>query len=125
MADQDIATEDRISPRRRQLTLRTLMLVVLILALSLGWWVDRGNLKKQIPAQPQPNLEVKIFTLLNGKAQELAGAIRELFPSDPANPLYVASDPITNSIIVRGTEGDLEVVEAILLKIESEKVSDE
>ena len=120
MAEQDIATEVRTLPRKRQLTLRTLMLVVLILALSLGWWVDHGNLKKQIPAQPQPNLEVNIFTIRNGKAQELAGAIRELFPSDAANPLYIASDPNTNSIMVRGTAGDLEVVEAILLKIESE-----
>ncbi len=122
----DNATEDRTSPRRRQLTLRTLMLVVLILALALGWWVDHGNLTKKIPAQPPPNLEIMITSLRNANAQEMVNAVRELFPNNAARPLYIAGDPNTNSIMFRGTKEDLEIVEAILLKIEnSDKVSGE
>lgn len=65
-----------------------------------------------------PSLEVKIFSIANGNVHELAAAIRELFPDDEENPMYLAIDPRTKSVIARGAASDLDVVEAILLKLD-------
>ena len=119
MAEDVGLTEDDRSSRRPQLSLRTLMLIVLVLAIAIGWWVDHSRLVRRVPEQSQPNLVIKIFSLENGDAQELTKALRELFPPDSTGSMHVACDARTNSIMARGTTADLKLIEAILLRLDA------
>ncbi len=119
MSLQDNATESPVArPRRYQWTLRTLMMLVLIFGLMVGWWVDHRRLTRRIPTRPQPSLEVRVFSIVNGDSKELAAAIGELFPGDNENPPKITAESRTNSVMVRGTAEDLNVIEAILLKLD-------
>ena len=76
---------------------------------------------EMIRSQPaRSSLDIGIFSIANGNAPDLAGALNDLFPVDVASPIYVACDPRTNSVIVRGPPDELTVVEAMLLKLDRE-----
>jgi type II secretion system protein D len=90
------------------------------------------NQLDQLPGEAQ----IKVFTIVNGDAASLAETLAELFGTQQAQggqpgvalgagqgetslvPLRFSVDLRTNSIVASGTAADLEVVEAILLRLD-------
>ncbi|MGB7348009.1 MAG: secretin N-terminal domain-containing protein, partial [Pirellulaceae bacterium] len=104
-----------------------------------------AELIRQLDKAPGIDSLVKVFTIENGDAQQLTTALTTLFGDDAATsgttigagntaglppatasaesslvPLRFSPDIRTNSIIVSGSAADLEVVESILLRLDSE-----
>ena len=104
-----------------------------------------GELIRQLDRAPGVDSLVKVFTIQNGDALQLTTALQDLFGSDAATqgtsvgganlaglpaatagtdsslvPLRFSTDQRTNSIVASGSAEDLEVVESILLRLDSE-----
>jgi type II secretory pathway component GspD/PulD (secretin) len=104
-----------------------------------------AELIRQLDRAPGVDSLVKVFTIENGDAAQLTLSLETLFGSDAANsgtnvgglnaaglpsstaatdsslvPLRFSTDIRTNSIIASGSSEDLEVVESILLRLDSE-----
>ncbi|MCC9656636.1 secretin N-terminal domain-containing protein [Rhodopirellula halodulae] len=103
-----------------------------------------GELIRQLDQTPGIDSLVKVFTVENGDATQLTTALQNLFGDDAATngtsvgagnlgdlpslsasesaltPLRFSTDIRTNSIIASGSAEDLEVVESILLRLDSE-----
>ena len=104
-----------------------------------------AELIRQLDKAPGVNSLVKVFTIENGDALQLTTALQDLFGADAptqgtnvggANaaglppltaaaesslvPLRFTTDQRTNSIVASGSAEDLEVVESILLRLDSE-----
>lgn len=101
-----------------------------------------GELIRQLDKAPGIESLVKVFTIQNGDATQLTTALSTLFGEDAATsgtsigaanlpdltagadsslvPLRFSTDIRTNSIIASGSAEDLEVVESILLRLDSE-----
>ena len=78
--------------------------------------------------------QIKVFRVLNGDANALIIMLRSLFPADAGSvqgpnlagaegetslvPLRFSVDTRSNSIIATGSEGDLKIVEALLLRLD-------
>ncbi len=95
----------------------------------------------QLDELPTSEAEIKVFTIVNGDATTLAAMLDELFgiqqqgnqqgPATSATgagesslvPLRFSIDPRTNSIIATGATADLGVVEAILLRLDEDDIS--
>jgi type II secretion system protein D len=101
---------------------------------------------KQLDQLPTAEAQLKVFTIVNGDASNLAEMLRTLFGraqtpgqgggGGGANavlggvaqgenslvPLRFSVDQRTNSIVVSGSAGDLNVVEAILLRLDDSDV---
>jgi len=102
-----------------------------------------GELIRQLDQVPGAESVVKVFTIENGDALKLTTSLQELFPADAAGGgqigggniagltgstanatssligLSFATDQRTNSIIATGSASDLEVVESILLRLDT------
>ncbi len=104
-----------------------------------------AELIRQLDKAPGIDSLVKVFTIENGDAQQLTTALTTLFGDEAANsgttigagnvsglppstasaestlvPLRFSPDIRTNSIIASGSAADLEVVESLLLRLDSE-----
>lgn len=101
-----------------------------------------GELIRQLDQAPGIDSLVKVFTIENGDALQLVTALQSLFGDDAATfgtsvgagnlppatasgesslvPLRFSADQRTNSIIASGSADDLDVVESILLRLDSE-----
>lgn len=104
-----------------------------------------AELIRQLDQAPNIDSLVKVFTIENGDALQLTTALVDLFGSDAASggtsvgagnlaglpsstsstdstlvPLRFSPDQRTNSIIASGSAEDLEVVESILLRLDSQ-----
>ncbi len=104
-----------------------------------------AELIRQLDQAPGIDSLVKVFTIQNGDAAQLTTALQTLFGADAGTvgtsvgagnlaglpsstaggesslvPLNFSTDIRTNSIIASGGEEDLEVVESILLRLDSE-----
>lgn len=96
-----------------------------------------GALIRELDELPAAEAQVKVFTIVNGDAQGLADMLGQLFGQQQAQqagqlalqtaagagestliPLRFAVDLRTNSVITTGSAGDLNVVEAILLRLD-------
>lgn len=97
---------------------------------------------KQLDVLPAAEAQIKVFTIVNGDASSLAEMLQTLFGGAQAGgaapgvqlqqvavqgesslvPLRFAVDVRTNSIIAVGTPGFLNVVEAILLRLDEADV---
>jgi type II secretion system protein D len=94
---------------------------------------------KQLDSLPPAEAQIKVFTIVNGDAAALADMLQQLFARQltPGQILVQAAggqgeslliqlrfavDVRTNSIIVSGTMGDLQVVEAILLRLDDSDI---
>ncbi len=97
-------------------------------------------LVRELDELPTSEAEIKVFTIVNGDALTLTEMLEELFGSQQAAqqgpaasatgagesslvPLRFSTDPRTNSIIATGASADLGVVEAILLRLDEDDVS--
>jgi len=96
-----------------------------------------GALIQQLDKLPAIEAQIKVFTIVNGDAVSLVDMLQSLFGQQATAatmpvvqtaaaqgesslvPLRFAVDVRTNSIIASGTMGDLKVVEAILLRLDS------
>lgn len=83
---------------------------------------------------PAVQAQIKVFRILNGDAVSLVETLRSLLPSQLGNivgpqlssssgesslaPLRFSVDVRSNSIIATGSEGDLRIVEALLVKLD-------
>ena len=104
-----------------------------------------GELIRQLDRAPGIDSLVKVFTVENGDATQLTAALQDLFGQDASTngtsvgagnlaglppstagtdsslvPLRFSTDQRTNSVIASGGAEDLEVVESILLRLDSE-----
>lgn len=101
-----------------------------------------GELIRQLDKAPGIESLVKVFTIQNGDALQLTTALQNLFGDDAATqgtsvgagnlpsstasgdsslvPLRFSTDQRTNSIVASGSADDLDVVESILLRLDSE-----
>ncbi|MGI9474042.1 MAG: secretin N-terminal domain-containing protein, partial [Rubripirellula sp.] len=101
-----------------------------------------GELIRQLDQAPGIDSLVKVFTVENGDALQLVTALQSLFGDDASTfgtsvgasnlpaatasgesslvPLRFSADQRTNSIIASGGADDLDVVESILLRLDSE-----
>lgn len=104
-----------------------------------------GELIRQLDQAPGVESLVKVFTIENGDALQLTAALQDLFGDDAATNgtaigagnlaglppitaggenslvgLRFSADQRTNSIIASGSAEDLEVVESILIRLDSE-----
>lgn len=104
-----------------------------------------GELIRQLDKSPGVDSLVKVFTIENGDATQLTTALQDLFGADASTqgtsvgganlaglpsltaavdsslvPLRFSTDQRTNSIVASGSAEDLEVVESILLRLDSE-----
>jgi type II secretory pathway component GspD/PulD (secretin) len=105
-----------------------------------------GELIRQLDQAPGIDSLVKVFTIRNGDALQLTTALQNLFGDDAATlgtsvgaanlppstasadsslvPLRFSTDQRTNSIVVSGSADDLDVVESILIRLDSEGFAD-
>ncbi len=105
-------------------------------------------LVKHLDSQPSAESQIKVFTIVNGDATQLSTMLNELFQTvQSANnqarqtnaffspqaastgessliPLNFTVDTRTNSIIASGSASDLTVVEAILLRLDQDEVTE-
>ena len=88
---------------------------------------------------PAAVAQIKVFRIINGEAASLVQMLRSLVPSEtgsaggprlPASesgsaltPLRFSVDTRTNSIIATGSEADLEIIEALLLRLDEEDLA--
>lgn len=91
-------------------------------------------LVERLDRSPDAQAELKVFTVANGDAVELAAMLRSLFGTEDdedeaggygsgsLSPLNVSVDERTNSILAAGSAEDLAVVEAILLRLDDAEV---
>ena len=96
-------------------------------------------LVEQLDRLPIEEAQIKVFTIVNGDALNLAEMLQELFGAETAQgqvaiqtaaagadsslvPLRFSVDERTNSIISSGSGSDLTVVEAILLRLDESDV---
>jgi len=94
---------------------------------------------RQLDQLPAAEAQIKVFTIVNGDAAELVTMLETLFARETTGgqvptrtgvaegesslvALRFAVDPRTNSIIASGSMGDLQVVEAILLRLDESDV---
>ena len=100
-----------------------------------------GALVREMDRLPTAEAQIKVFTIVNGDASALVEMLQTLFPQQqqgaagfPAAPVAAAEgesslvalrfavDLRTNSVIATGSRGDLEVVEAILLRLDASDI---
>lgn len=101
-----------------------------------------AELIRQLDKAPGIESLVKVFTIQNGDALQLTAALQDLFGTDAATtgtsvgagnlpsstagadsslvPLRFSTDQRTNSIVASGSGDDLDVVESILMRLDSE-----
>ncbi|MFP6669032.1 MAG: secretin N-terminal domain-containing protein [Pirellulales bacterium] len=93
-----------------------------------------GELIRQLDQLPSAEAQIKVFTIVNGDALGLVEVLEDLFGQTTTGggqfgqqqlgtetslvPLRFSVDQRTNSVIVSGAMSDLEVVEAILLRLD-------
>jgi len=95
---------------------------------------------EQLDGLPTAEAQIKVFTIINGDAVNLADMLQQLFDQPTTGgqpavqtgavpgesslvPLRFSVDQRTNSIIASGSSGDLAVVEALLLRLDESDIS--
>jgi len=71
-----------------------------------------------IPADTLRGIQLKVFSLAYADAATIAETILELFHGDDAK---ISVDPRTNSIVATGSEGTLAVIEALILRLDTDE----
>ena len=84
----------------------------------------RGRTGSTSTRRPTPDseMETRIFVLKYSAADELENLIRNIFGMRPQS---VQSDPHSNRLIVRATKEQMEDIEALILKMDSEHLESE
>jgi len=72
--------------------------------------------RKAIPASGESQL--KIFNVKNADAEQLSTTIRPLFIPRPDSTTVIVFDKPTNTVIARGPESELSILEVVLLRLD-------
>jgi hypothetical protein len=104
-------------PKRHWLrfSIRDLLLLTAIVALSVGWWLDHRKLTKENLAK------IKIFKIAEADPKALFDNIEQLYAEDRDVTLSLDSDQ--KLIMARGPIHQVEEIEAILLKLDASPTS--
>jgi hypothetical protein len=72
------------------------------------------------PAKPRPGdkTTVNMFTLKHTRAPNIARLLHELFPEKDGTTLRFGTEPTSNTLVVRGSPAELDMVEALVSKLE-------
>lgn len=91
------------------------------------------RLIEQLDESPAASAQIKVFQVQNGDASELVLVLRSLFPEAATStvpqlataenesslvPVRFSVDVRTNTIVATGTDGDLQIIEALLLRLD-------
>jgi Skp family chaperone for outer membrane proteins len=68
--------------------------------------------------RPRARMDVNVFTLKHANAKRVAQALRDLFPQRDGLTIRVACEPSLSILLVRGSQTELEVVEALINRLE-------
>ena len=69
-------------------------------------------------------IQVKIFGLKNADASDSRQLLLELYPSEFKDRSRIAADVRTNRLVVRGTPAILDIIEAVLINLDSSEPAD-
>lgn len=90
---------------RLRFSIRDLLLLTVIVALAIGWWLDHRKLTKENSA------EFAVFYLKYADAKDACGTLQKLF--DGNSGVSVTYDPRLNAIFARGPakrQGEIEML---------------
>ena len=91
------------------------------------------ELIQQLDQSPAASAQIKVFQISNGDASDLVTVLRSLFPAAAGSsvpqlataegetslvPVRFSVDIRTNTIIATGNSGDLEIIEALLIRLD-------
>lgn len=92
------------------------------------------QLIRQLDESPTESAQIKVFQVANGDASDLVTVLRSLFPEAASTstvpqlataegetslvPVRFSVDARTNTIIATGTSGDLQIIEALLIRLD-------
>ena len=82
---------------------------------------DTKTTSVSAPQNPPRNFnegKLKIFDIKHADAEQLSSTIRPLFVPRPESTTTIVFDQRTNTIIARGAESELELLEVILLRLD-------
>jgi Bacterial type II/III secretion system short domain len=99
-------------PKRRwfSFSIRDVMLVTVIVALAIGWWLDHRKLTKVYGAQ------VLGYRLRNSDLNAVVAQLKELFSDNPE--IRIVPDPRNNEIIINAPGVPLAYIKSALLYID-------
>jgi len=67
--------------------------------------------------------QLKIFDVKHADAEQLSSTIRPLFIPRPDSTTVIVFDKRTNTVIARGTESELSILEVVLMRLDEPEVS--
>ena len=70
-------------------------------------------------------VQFKIFSLVYADAESTTKTVSGLFPKTKGKSLCITFDKRTNAVLARGTDGDLAILEALLLRLDRAKESND
>jgi type II secretory pathway component GspD/PulD (secretin) len=76
------------------------------------------EIKPPLPRQAAENAPIKFYLLQHADAAEVAKTLQELLDGDETKAVRIAAHPSTNNIVMRGNPEILEVLEAIIKRLE-------
>ncbi len=82
---------------------------------------DLEAMRKEQKARPAPvavKTQVRIFTLRQADAAEIIKTLQELLQGDERGRVRIALHQSSNSVIVRAGEEDLEMIEAVVQRLD-------
>lgn len=85
------------------------------------------NTGKQLPSKNEIRTSVetqlKVFNVKNAIAEQLTSTIRPLFNPGPDSTTVIVFDKRTNTVIARGSESELSILEVVLLRLDEPDAS--
>jgi Bacterial type II/III secretion system short domain len=72
-----------------------------------------------VSLQPGGKTVFNVFALKHAKAAAVAKALHDLFPEKDGLTLRIASEPTLNTVVIRGSREESDVVEAIITRLEA------
>ena len=98
------------------------IVVVLLLMLPLGLLQFQANAQQTTnsnhTAKPRADIGLKIFDLAHADASDLIQTINPLFSIDANARVVAVCDKRTNTIIARGPDSELELLEVVLKRLD-------
>lgn len=83
-----------------------------------------GNaLPSQNAINKSDEIQLKIFNVKHAEAEQLSSTIRPLFVPRPDSTTVIVFDKRTNTIIARGPESELSILEVVLLRLDETDAS--
>ena len=95
---------------RFRFSIRDLLLLTVIVALAIGWWLDHRKLTRE------NSVQLTVYSLAHLDAKLAAANLERIFFGDTA--VRFVANPQQNSVIVRALSQRHLEIEAILMKLD-------